>query len=254
MEALEPFAGTVVRIVYNHGGCPGPCTRTVQETTAGSTTGHTLLRIPFLSADSQQVAAQVVRADPTVTYVPLYGNLAAGAGTQHTVIFRTTDGGISWQRLADPCGAIGQAVHDTGALAAAPGGYLAALCLPRAGSGPTFVLTSPDYGSSWSEPRLLPGGTRHHLSLIAVASPGRLVAATAGAEGSGRFTYRLAVSTDGGSHWSTAVTGNAQITRHAPSAVFLGFEDSRTGRWISDNNHIWATHDGGLHWTRQAFP
>jgi len=39
VEALEPLAGTVVRVVYDHAGCPGPCTRTVQETTAGPDAG-----------------------------------------------------------------------------------------------------------------------------------------------------------------------------------------------------------------------
>jgi len=46
VEALEPSAGTVVRLTYDHAGCPGPCARAVQETTAGSASWHTLLRIP----------------------------------------------------------------------------------------------------------------------------------------------------------------------------------------------------------------
>ncbi len=54
VEALEPFAGTVVPVVYDHLGCPGPCTRTVQEATAGSGTWHTLLRIPLASDKGKQ--------------------------------------------------------------------------------------------------------------------------------------------------------------------------------------------------------
>jgi photosystem II stability/assembly factor-like uncharacterized protein len=251
VEALEPSAGAVIRVVYDHGGCPGPCTRTVQETTAGSATWRTLLRIPFASA-AGGVTAQVIWPGSPVIYVPVYGNLAAGYG--QAVIFRSTDGGSSWQRLSDPCFGAGQPVHDAAALAAAPGGYLAVLCLSRTGTGSTFVRTSTDYGSSWSPPRTVPGGTRNHLNLVAAASPGRLVAATGGVSGSGPFTYRLAVSTDGGRRWSTAVTGTTQLMPQAPGTAFLGFEDPTTGRWISDARHIWTTHDGGLHWLQRAFP
>jgi photosystem II stability/assembly factor-like uncharacterized protein len=251
VEALEPSAGTVIRVVYDHTGCPGPCTRTVQETAAGSATWHTLLRIPVTSG----VAAQVVRQGTSVIYLPVYAHLTGGARTAHTVIFRSTDGGISWQPLADPCGGTGHNEHDASALAAAAaGGYVAALCQPRSGTGLTFVLTSADYGSSWSPPRVIAGGTRHHLSLIAAASPGRLVVATGGVEGSGPFTYRLAVSTDNGLCWSAAVTGTTHLDPQAPAASFLGFEDSSTGRWISSEQDIWTTRDGGLHWLRRAFP
>jgi hypothetical protein len=35
VEALEPLAGTVVRVVYDHAGCPGRCTRDGAGNTAG---------------------------------------------------------------------------------------------------------------------------------------------------------------------------------------------------------------------------
>jgi photosystem II stability/assembly factor-like uncharacterized protein len=252
VEALEPSAGTVVRVVYDHTGCPGPCDRTVQETTAGSGTWHTLLYIP-LTSDNGGVTAQMVRQGTSVIYLPVYGNRAGGAGAD-AVIFRSTDGGHTWQRLIDPCGGTGQQLHDAAGLAAAPGGFLTVLCLPRSGTGAMFVLTSADYGSSWRPPRPVPGGTQHYLSLIAAASPGRLVVATGGVTGGGPFTYRLIVSADGGLRWSAAITGTTQLNPRAPGASFLGFEDSRVGRWVSDDRDIWTTRDGGLHWLRRAFP
>jgi photosystem II stability/assembly factor-like uncharacterized protein len=170
------------------------------------------------------------------------------------VIFRSTDGGNSWQQLADPCGGTRQNEHDARGLAAAPGGFVAVLCQPRAGTGLTFVLTSANYGSSWSPPRVVPGGTRHYLSLIAAASPGRLAVATGGAQGRGPFTYRLVMSADNGVRWSSAVTGTTQINPQTPGSSFLGFEDTRAGRWVSDDRSIWTTSDGGLHWHRRAFP
>ncbi|HEX4660984.1 MAG TPA: hypothetical protein VH307_26635 [Streptosporangiaceae bacterium] len=250
VEALEPSAGTVIRVVYDHGGCPGPCTRTVQETTAGSAAWHTLLHIPWPSAYGG-VDGRVVRQGTSVIYLPLYGNLARGYAP--AVIFRSTDSGTSWRRLTDPCGRIGQARYDAAGLAAAQRGFLAVGCLPVNGTGFAFVRTSTDYGSSWSPPRPVPGGTRYSLSLIAAASPGRLVVATGAVGGSGPFPYRLAVSADGGVSWSTAITGTMQINPQAPGTTFLGFEDARVGRWISDAQHIWTTRDGGLHWLRQAF-
>jgi len=250
VEALEPSAGTVIRVVYDHGGCPGPCTQTVQETTAGSGAWHTLLHIRWPNAYGG-LSAQVVRQGTSVIYLPLYGNLARGYAP--AVIFRSTDGGRSWQRLTDPCGRIGQARYDAGGLAAAQGGFLAVGCLPVNGTGFAFVRTSTDNGSSWSPPRPVPGGTRYSLSLIAAASPGRLVVATGAVGGSGPVTYRLAVSADSGVSWSTAITGTMQINPQAPGATFLGFEDATAGRWISDAQHIWTTRDGGLHWLRRAF-
>ncbi len=256
VEALEPSAGTVVRVVYRHSGCPGPCTRTVQEATAGSAAWHTLLHIwPGMinGGGSEAVAAQVIRPGPSVIYVPVYGNLAAGAGAQHTVIFRSTDGGSSWQRLADPCGGAGPAVHDAVALAAATGGFLSALCVPRSGTGGEYVLTSADFGTFWSQPRPVPGGTRHDLHLIAAASPKRLVVANGGAAGNGSFSYRLVVSADGGLRWVTAISSREQIDPRAPAAAFLGFEGSRVGQWVGDARVIWTTRDGGLRWRPRGF-
>ncbi len=253
VEALEPSAGTVVRVVFDHTGCPGPCDRAVQESTAGSAHWRTLLRIPAGSA-GEGVAAQVVRQGASVIYVPVYGNPAGGAGTAHTVIFRSADGGRTWRHGPDPCGGAGADEHDATGLAAAPGGFAAVLCAPRNGTGPTFVRTSTGNGSSWGPPHQVPGGTRARLSLIAAASAAHLALATGGATGQGEFRYRLLASSDGGVHWSPAVTGTTQLVPQAPGAAFLGFEDARVGRWISGPRDIWTTDDAGLHWHERAFP
>jgi hypothetical protein len=78
--------------------------------------------------------------------------------------------------------------------------------------------------------------------------------ATSGVQGSGPFTYRLVASADAGLRWSTAITGATQVNPRAPGASFLGFEDSRVGRWISGERDIWTTRDGGNRWLRRAFP
>jgi len=252
VEALEPSAGTVVRVVYDHTGCPGPCDYTLQETTAGSPSWHTMVRIPAARA-AWSVAAQVIRQGTSVIYVPMYGHVSGGASRAYSLIFRSTDGGATWQRAGDPCAAIGPQEHDTTALAAAPGGFAAVLCTPRGGTGGMFVRTSADDGLSWGRPHLVPGATKDYLSLIAAASATHLVLATGGDTGGGPVTYRLLASADGGLHWSTAVTGTTQLSPAAPAATFLGFEDARVGRWLSDAHDIWTTHDGGLRWIRRAW-
>jgi len=253
VESLEPSAGTVLRVGYDRTGCPGPCDYAVQETNAGSATWRTVLHIPENTAMGS-VGAQVVRQGTTVSYLLLYGHMAGGAGTAHTMIFRSTDGGATWQRRPDPCGGRGRGEHDAIGLTAAPGGIAAALCAPRTGSGTTFVRTSTDNGSSWDPPRPVPAGTAHCLDMIAAASAAHLVLATGGTTGNGPFTSRLVASGDDGRHWSAAVTGTAQLDPQAPGAAFLGFEDARVGRWIGGPHGIWTTHDAGRHWREQAFP
>src|SRR5258706_5254117 len=158
VEALEASAGTVIRVVDGPGGwgCPGPCTRTVQETTAGSAAWHTLLHIPWPNGYGE-LAAQVVRQGTSVIYLPFYGNLARGYAP--AVIFRSTDSGLSWQRLTDPCGGSGQ-LHDAGGLAAAQGGFLAVGCLPVNGTGLPFLRTPPRHRSSGGPPPPGPRGPR----------------------------------------------------------------------------------------------
>jgi photosystem II stability/assembly factor-like uncharacterized protein len=251
VEALEPSLGTAVRIVYDHTGCPGPCHRTVEETRAGSPTWRTLLRLGFPRADSREAAAQVVRQGSKVVYVPIYGDQAAGAGTQHAVIFRSLDAGRTWRRLEDPCGGSGLRVFDAVGLAAAPGGVVAALCVPRSGAlTPEFVCTSTDFGSSWRRRHRVPGAP----GSIAAAGPSHFVVADGPVSGNGPHTYHLSVSTNGGRHWTTVITDRERISAAAPSSAFLGFENARVGRWVGYARAIWTTRDGGVHWIRRKFP
>jgi photosystem II stability/assembly factor-like uncharacterized protein len=137
-------------------------------------------------------------------------------------------------------------------MAAAPGGFLAVLCLPVNVTGRTYVLISTNYGSSWGSPRPVPGGTRDGLSLIAAASPATLAVSTGATGGSGAFTARVLVSTDAGRNWTTGAADTQQLTDTGTPA-WLGFQTSRAGEWIGDPHSIWTTPDGGWHWVRTAF-
>lgn len=253
VESLEPADGAVFRVAYTHTGCPGPCGRLVQRAAPGSVMWHTVLDVGTPQADSQETDAQITRSG-RVVYVPIFGNLAAGAGTQHTIIFRSLDNGVHWRRLNDPCGGSGQNVHDAISLAAAPGGLLTALCIPRGrGAAPVYVLTSTDHGSRWSPARPLPD-LLTSPGMIAAADPAHLVVASTPVTANGPHAYLLLSSDDGGRHWRRAVTDTERFDPRVPATGYLGFQDATVGRWVAYPDALWTTHDAGTHWTRQPYP
>jgi photosystem II stability/assembly factor-like uncharacterized protein len=253
VESLEPGPGAVVRVVYKHDGCPGPCERTVEAAPAGSEDWTVLLA--NLTAPSDAVSAQVIRAGAGVIYVPIYGNRAAGAGTQQAVIYRTLDGGHSWARLADPCGGEGAALRDAISIAAAPGGFLAALCTTRTISTYGYsVVSSTDSGARWGARRPVPVSPGFSPDLIAAGGPAAMIISNSPAAGSGEYTYQLILSADGGKIWSSVASDPQQLDPNAPYATYLGFQDQLVGRWFGYPHAVWTTTDGGRHWTRQSFP
>jgi photosystem II stability/assembly factor-like uncharacterized protein len=252
VEALEPTQGHVYRIVYDHGGCPGPCDRTVEVAPAGSATWRTVLSIPFMDVASRQDSAQLVTQGSQDVYIAIYGDLAAGGGAQQAVLFRSVDAGRTWRRLGDPCGGSGTAVNDATSLAASAGGFAVALCVPRSGNSRVFVVTTSNSGATWGPPHLAPGALPP-ASLIAAASPTHFALATAPTTGSGPLTYTLYVSADGGAHWSLAVSDPEYLDAAAPGSAFLGFEDSLVGRWVGFEGAIWTTENAGALWTRRPF-
>ena len=253
VEALEPSQGRVYRLVYDHGGCPGPCDRIVETAPAGSASWRTLVNIPFVTnVTSRQDTAQLVTQGSQNLYVVIYGDLAAGGGTQQTILFRSLDAGRTWRQLPDPCGSA-SAINDAIGFATSSGGFAAALCTPRNGNTATgdFTVTSNNAAASWGPPHPAPGS---YQGAIAAASPTHLVLATGPISGSGPITYTLYVSSDAGAHWALAASAPEQLDAAAPYSAFLGFEDSLVGRWVGFEGAIWTTYDGGAHWIRRAFP
>ncbi len=247
VEAVEPGAGNVLRIVDNRIGCPGPCDRTVEAAVIGSSNWHPLLALPFASIPTRQISAKVIRQGSQVIYVPIFGDPGAGGGTQQAILFRSTDAGATWQQLTDPCGGSGATLKDAGDFAAGPGGFLVALRNPRAGAPPSFITTSSDRGSSWSQLRMLPGAAQN----VAAASSSHLVATSGSTVGSGAATFMAWVSTDAGRNWQVAVADPEQLDPTTPPRTFLGFEDTLVGRWVGYPRAIWTTTDAGVHWVRR---
>lgn len=258
VESLEPGRGAVVRIVYHHSGCPGPCDRVVEGAPVGSNRWRVLLAaVPTGAAGPEEaVNARVIPAGSQAIYIAVYGNLANGANaSQHTAIYRSLNAGHSWVRLADPCG--GSDTHERDAIdvAAASGGYLAALCASRYTQQASHysVITSGNAGTTWGARHPVPASAQFP-DLIAAASPNKLLITNSLGGGSGPYTYRLMLSMDGGKEWSTVISDPEQLDANAPSAGYVGFQGSLVGRWIGYPRAIWTTTDGGHHWTRRPFP
>jgi len=255
VESLAPGPDDVVRLAYNHAGCPGPCDRVVDAAAAGSNRWHILVAGLSTIAASREVSAQVLRAGADAIYVPIYGDLAAGVGTQQTTIYRSLDGGRRWRRLGDPCGGSGARVRDAIDIAVTPGGSLAALCGPRSGQGADIsVVTSADGGRSWSANRPVPSAGGFAPDLIAAAGPKDLVVSNSLVSGGGPYTYRLLSTTDGGRSWSTVASESVQLDTGAAYTSYLSFQTPLVGRWVGEQHAIWTTTNGGRRWTRRLSP
>ncbi len=252
VESLEPGPGSVVRVVYDHDGCPGPCNRTVESAAAGSDDWRVL--DANLTAPSDAVRAQVLRAGAGVIYVPVYGNLAAGAGMQQAVIYRSLDDGLTWTALRDPCGGTGAALRDAISIAAAPGGFLAALCTTRVISTYGYsVVSSLDNGATWGARRPVPVTPAFSPDLIAATGSKAMVITNSPAAGSGEYTYQLVFSADRGKIWASVASDARQLDPNAPYATYLAFQGPLEGRWVGYPHAIWTTTDGGRLWTRRRF-
>jgi photosystem II stability/assembly factor-like uncharacterized protein len=261
VETLTIAGSQVYRVAYDHGRCPGPCQPTLQRAAIGSAAWRPLIG----PLPDQSAAAQIVASDSTLL-LAMYGDLAKGLIP--TIVYRSTDGGTTWQQRTDATSNVGLWRTDPCSgrvsrprpaprappvltdLAGAPGGFFAGLCSANVGSG-TFVVTSSDGGESWQTAGALPNVQA--LALLAAASPTTLAVSTGATGGSGAFTARLLVTTDAGRHWTTVATETQQILQ-AGVPAWLGFETSQTGWWASAPHSVWSTKDGGLHWTRTRFP
>lgn len=245
VESLEAAGGDVFRVVYDTTGCPGPCNRTVQEAPAGSDAWQTLYQIP--QGADLDTATLILEGESI--YLPIYGDVAKGA--EQTTLFRSLDGGQTWQRLGDPCAGATPPVDVAFAFAAASRGFLSVLCFPSGQPQGWAVLSSSDAGSTWG-PRLpVPESS---AGLLAAPSPGHLLIASPTGAGGGLATSTLSYSSDGGQSWSTAASDQVNLSL-APVglSLWLGFEDVTTGRWVGDDRTIWTTTDGGTDWTSRSF-
>lgn len=249
-ETLKVANARVYRVTFNNYGCPGPCQPILQESAPGSVVWKNVLSNIAYPARSD--TAQIVSSG-SVMLIAMFGS-PAGPVSAQAYVYRSSDGGVSWQQISDPCSGIGPGgraqEEDLMYLASSPAGFFAGLCGPHSASA-TFVVDSTDGGQSWH----VAGVTLRkvqNLALLAVASPSVFAVSTGSTVGGGPYTTQLLVTTDGGRHWTTAATNTQQLTQMGVPA-WLGFETSKVGRWISGPHSIWSTNDAGSHWSQTAF-
>jgi photosystem II stability/assembly factor-like uncharacterized protein len=146
----------------------------------------------------------------------------------------TLDGGATWRTIKSACTA---AVAQE-QIATSDGHELWLLCTDGAKNDALYV--SEDAGASWSQRALPPpGGPKSGLSgaagLVSLAAGTALLNPGRG----------VMVSHDGGATWAAAGPADIQF-------LAIRFCSASDGWALDIQNTVWATSDGGRHWTRMA--
>lgn len=244
--ALEPVSGgDVLRVVSTSRGCPPGCNFLIQSAPVGSTSWRTL-DAPSVTGDG----VRIVRAGPDRTDVLIFGNPAGGAGTAHTSIVGTADGGRTWSQSGDPCGAPDGNEADA-VDAAAAGSTVSVLCRSRMNPQDAFVISSTN--GAFGTPHQLPAsGVASTLAL----SPAGLLAVPTFDGATPSWTVQT--SSNGGASWAAGLTTSAADALEsgggiASAAGFIGFETSAVGRFAPGPTRLFTTNDGGRSWTAQPY-
>lgn len=239
VSAIKLARGTAVRVSFSRTGCPGPCDWSVDHSPAGESHWQTLLQPP---PGVNHGPVDLVDQGGADLYVAFLGQAATSVGHSPAQLFVSSTAGAQWTAVPDPCGAGGRSMVAV-AIAAAPGGAVAALCTPSGSAGSQAVTISSDYGQTFGPPRALPRDGNSRYSELTLTSATDVFAATGGS--------RLVGSWDGGRHWKVLL--RARVSAQDPAPRFLGFESSQVGRWLGPGSTMWTTTDGGHSWHPSHF-
>ena len=205
--------------------------------------------------DTRHVArVRIHPSDPDVAYVAALGH-AFGPNDERGV-FRTTDGGESWERVLDRGDRAGAAdlCMDPGnprVLYAATWETLRQPWSFTSGGPGSGIFRSTDGGDTWADltcNRGLPEGVKGRIGVaVSPAMPGRVWAIVEAEEG-GLFR-----SDDGGETWQH-LTGDANLMQRPwyYSHVFADPRDANTV-WVL-NLKAWKSTDGGSTFTQVTTP
>ena len=205
--------------------------------------------------DTRHIArVRVHPSDPDIAYVAALGH--AFGPNEERGIFRTTDGGESWERVLDRGDRAGAAdlCMDPGnprVLYAATWETMRQPWSFTSGGPGSGIFRSTDGGDTWADltcNRGLPEGVKGRIGVaVSPAMPGR-VWAIVEAEGGGLFR-----SDDGGETWQH-LTGDANLMQRPwyYSHVVADPRDANTV-WVL-NLKAWRSTDGGSTFTQVTAP
>lgn len=240
VESMAAAGSWAYRLTDRASGCPGPCTVQLERSHPGS---HSWQRVSAWTSRSVGFGEQMLAAGQNV-YTVFYGHIAGGTAS-HAAIEVSSNAGSTWATLADPCGGTGLGERDTGEAAAA-GNALALLCVPKGGTAAAFTETSVNAGGTFTRSAPSPVSRAQQ---IAVEASGDSAVGNAGMEGSGRFTYQLAV--DG----RLAVSDRRPLP--APGLAtggVLAFVSPSQLVWVGEPHVIWTSSDAGATWRHMLVP
>ena len=175
-----------------------------------------------------------------------YGWYVAGIGNESAALYRTTDGGATWNEVArvdeTKTSSHGLQLHGRKAgisFADRDEGWIG-----YQGPGPPSVYHSVNGGETWTLERLpqAPGALTEYRPLT-VVSPPRVFGSYAVLVVAATANYAL-VSGDAGRSWSEPRL--LPESRCCPSVL------DPIHWWLSYGNDLWATADGGRHWQLDA--
>jgi len=187
----------------------------------------------------------------------LMANLGASAGSMAVGIYRTTDGGHTWENVSmtsgDPAQSTGDslpyACNKTGlAFANATTGWATGHCT----TGGAFFYVTHDGGATWqSQPLRPPAGSPAALfdDCDCETTPPIFASGQNGVAPVKIFTTGheavLYVTQDGGQTWHASQLASTNLLRR-PDFV------TATDGWVTDEQQIYLTHDAGNTWAPAA--
>ncbi|HUO47699.1 MAG TPA: hypothetical protein VMU09_02585, partial [Acidimicrobiales bacterium] len=244
---LEAADNTVYRIA-SQCGPEHTCNTTIEKASAGSPDWYQL------NAPSE-IWDQILPVSPSTVYLR---GTAASPAPQGSDLWRSTDGGATWQHLPDPCEKLPQYPSGGHVIAMASVGSVVALACTseqiapqQAGYG-QYVTVSNDRGDSFGPlrpvPRLLGFDASSGIDGIALPSASTIV--VTGSEGGVQTSF------DGGRNWTTTLLQASSYTGGGPTEYSppLGFETASVGHVLYPINTMWTTGDGGRSWSAYTFP
>jgi len=195
---------------------------------------------------------------------PQYGwsliGLGAAAGSEAVAIYRTTDGGDTWEQVSLTAGIPGQSTPSSLPFGCDKSGLgfvnpLTGWATGFCPGGPIFFYVSHDGGETWA-PDMLPAPSGYPATLYSQCqcafNPPRFFSPQDGFLAVGIYevkqSWQLYITHDGGTTWNSTPLPVEQPLGHVDMI-------NENDGWVTDGTMLYRTGDGGQNWdTVGPFP